>query len=493
MKFGEYPKVASFKGVSGFRDYASEHGLQFPCDDEIIAGSGSPLARPFEVCGRELTNRFAILPMEGWDGMEDGRPSANTRRRWENFGRSGAKFIWGGEAVAVRHDGRANPRQLCLTNESQSEIAELREILVAAHNDPASENLKGELLIGLQLTHSGRFCRPNPGGRLEPIIAYRHPILDRKFGLTSDHPVMSDDDVARLVEDYVVAAKRARQCGYDFIDLKHCHGYLGHEFLSAVRRPGRYGGSLENRTRFLREVVEGVRAEAPGLEIGVRVSAIDIVPFRPDPEQSDGPVLGPGVPEDFAHCLPYDVGFGARADMPTEFEMSAIFAFSDVLRELRITMLNISAGSPYYNPHVTRPALYPPSDGYRPPEEPLIGVMRLLEITRQIKERFPDIVCVGSGYTYLQEYLPHVAQAVVREGWTDFVGLGRMVLSYPELPRDVLTEGAMRKKRLCRTFSDCTTAPRNGIVSGCYPLDSFYKKSPEAVGLAAVKKAAKLA
>lgn len=493
MKFGEYPKVASFGGVAGFRDYASQHDLSFPCDDAIIAGPESPLARPITVCGRELTNRFAILPMEGWDGTQDGRPTDNTRRRWQNFGRSGAKFIWGGEAVAVRHDGRANPRQLCMTNESQSEIAALRDLLIAAHKDPEANNPDGELLIGLQLTHSGRFCRPNPGGRLEPIIAYRHPILDRKFGLSPDHPVMSDDDVARLIEDYVVAAKRAQQCGYDFIDLKHCHGYLGHEFLSAVRRPGRYGGSFENRTRFLRELVAGVRAEAPGLEIGVRVSAIDVVPFRPDPLQSDGPVLGPGVPEAFADCLPYDVGFGTDANEPTEFDLAAIFAFCDVLRELGISMLNISAGSPYYNPHITRPALYPPSDGYRPPEEPLVGVMRLLEITRQIKQRYPDIVCVGSGYTYLQEYLPHVAQAVVREGWTDFIGLGRMVLSYPELPRDVLVEGSMRKKRLCRTFSDCTTAPRNGIVSGCYPLDAFYKKSSEAIGLAAVKKAAKLA
>ena len=492
MKFGEYPKIASLGDVAGFQAYAQSLGLDFPCDDMIETGLGAPLAQPLMVAGRVMTNRFSILPMEGWDGTPDGRPSDNTRRRWQNFGRSGAKFIWGGEAVAVRLDGRANPRQLCLTESTMVDIAGLRDLLIEAHHDPAAENAEGELFIGLQLTHSGRFCRPNPGGRMEPVILYRHPILDRKFGLGADYPVMTDDDIEHLIADYVLAAKRARQCGYDFVDLKHCHGYLGHEFLSAVHRPGKFGGSLENRTRFLREIVAGIRAEAPGLEMGVRLSAIDLLPFRPDPEQSSGTVLGPGVPEPFEGST-YDYGFGADPADPTEFDMAASFAFCGVLQDLGITLLNVTAGSPYYNPHVTRPALYPPSDGYRPPEEPLVGVLRILEVTRQIKARFPNIICVGSGYTYLQEFLPYVAQAAIRAGWTDFVGLGRMVLSYPELPRDVLRDGTMKKKRLCRTFSDCTTAPRNGMVSGCYPLDLLYKKSPEAKTLAEVKKAAKLA
>lgn len=493
MKFGEYPKVSSFDGVASFLAYAKSLGLDFPCDTQIETGAKAPLAQPLTVAGHVLTNRFSILPMEGWDGTADGRPTDNTRRRWQNFGRSGAKLIWGGEAVAVRRDGRANPRQLCLTQDSQAEIAALRELLIAAHRDPAAGNDPGDLVIGLQLTHSGRFCRPNAGGRLEPVILYHHPILDRKFGIAPDHPVLTDDQIARLIDDYVVAAKRARDCGFDFVDLKHCHGYLGHEFLSAVSRPGRYGGSLENRTRFLREIVGGIRAEAPGLQVGVRVSAVDLVPFKPDPEQSAGSILGPGVPEAFDDCLPYACGFGTRADKPTEIDMSETYAFCRILRDLGITLLNVSGGSPYYNPHVTRPALYPPSDGYRPPEDPLVGVMRLLEVTRNIKRHSPEMICVGSGYTYLQEYLPNVAQAVVRNGWADFVGLGRMVLSYPELPRDVLSDGVMKKKRLCRTFSDCTTAPRNGMVSGCYPLDAFYKMSPEAKTVAAVKKAAKIA
>jgi NADPH2 dehydrogenase len=323
------------------------------------------------------------------------------------------------------------------------------------------------------------------------MIAYNHPILDRKFGYPKDRPVMSDDDIKHLIDDYVIAAKRAQQCGFDFVDLKSCHGYLGHEFLSAVTRPGPYGGSLENRTRFLKEIIEGVRAVAPGLRIGIRLSAIDTLPFKPDPERSLPGALGPGVPED--HSLPYSHGFGANPDNPLEYDLTEPKALFEILRGYGVRFINVTLASPYYNPHVIRPALYPPSDGYYPPEDPFIGVMRHISIVRELKQSFPDFCLMGSGYTYLQEFFPNVAQAVVRQGWVDVVGLGRMVLSYPELPLDILHGRGTQKKRVCRTFSDCTTAPRNGLVSGCYPLDTFYKKSPAFKSLADVKKPAKSA
>ena len=312
----------------------------------------------------------------------------------------------------------------------------------------------------------------------EPRILYRHPILDRKFGLPPDYPLLTDGEIQGIIADYVAAASLARQLGFQFLDLKHCHGYLGHEFLSAFTREGPYGGSLENRTRFLREIVAGIRAEAPGMLLGVRVSAFDLVPFRPDPARSSGRQLGPGIPEEFADCLPYRYAFGVDGQQPTEPDLTETYDFMDHLREMGIQFVNLTAGSPYHNPHIQRPAIYPPSDGYQPPEDPLVGVARQVNATRAIKERFPQLVVVGTGYSYLQEFLPHVAQALVREGAVDFVGLGRMVLSYPELPADVLSTGQLQEKRICRTFSDCTTAPRNGLVSGCYPLDPHYKQSP---------------
>lgn len=490
MKFGDFPKVASFGSVAAFRAHLQSIGIDMPCEDIASSGPAAPLAAPAEVMGKSVGNRFAVQPMEGWDALEDGRPSDKTRRRWRRFGLSGAKLVWGGEAVAVRPDGRANPNQLYLAEHTQADIASLRETLISAHKEVMGGD--SDLMIGLQLTHSGRFCRPNTKDQAEPQILYNHPILDRKFRVAPGAHVMTDDEVARLVEDFITAAKRVRDCGYDFVDIKHCHGYLGHEFLSATTRPGRYGGSIENRSRFLREIVAGVRAEAPGLAIGVRVSAFDLAPFQPDPEKSSGPTLGPGVPEIPAGSLPYRHAFGVNADKPDEFDLAEPKAFFRILLELGIRLVNVTAGSPYYNPHITRPALYPPSDGYLPPEDPLLGVMRHLEATRQLKQSCPEIRVVGSGYTYLQEYLPNVAQAVVRQGWTDFVGLGRMMLTYPELPRDILSGKGLQKKRLCRSFSDCTTAPRNGLSSGCYPLDMDYKKSPEAKVLAAVKKVAKL-
>ena len=489
MKFGEFPKVQSLGSVAGLRLHLEQLGLDMPCDDIVGSGPDSPLGRPIECDGLLIGNRLGINPMEGWDGQADGSPSENTVRRWRRFGESGGKLIWGGEAVAVRPDGRANPRQLVMADHTVAAIAGLRDTLVQAHRAATGDD-QG-LVIGLQLTHSGRFCKPNDNTRFESFVAFNHPLLDRKFGLPAGRPVITDAELARLTDDYVRSARMAQQCGYDFVDIKHCHGYLLHELLGAHTRPGPYGGSLENRTRMLREIVAGIRAEAPGLHIGVRLSAIDLVSFHPDPARSTPGNPGPGVPDMLEG--PYRYGFGVNEADPTEYDLAEPTAFLSLLQAMGIRLVNITAGSPYYNPHVTRPASYPPSDGYHPPEDPLVGVMRQVAVVRDLKQAFPGLLLMSSGFTYLQEFLPNVAQAVVRQGWTDVVGLGRMVLSYPELPLDVLQGRGVQKRRICRTFSDCTTAPRNGLVSGCYPLDALYKQSPQFKTLAAIKKPAKIA
>ncbi|HLU48905.1 MAG TPA: NADH:flavin oxidoreductase, partial [Planctomycetota bacterium] len=332
-----------------------------------------------------------------------------------------------------------------------------------------------------------RFSHFDPS-RPSPRIAFEHPILDRRITPGTKVIVLSDEEIDQLVEDFVRAARQARELGFDFVDIKHSHGYLLHELLGAHTRAGRYGGSFENRTRFLRNVVTGVRREAPGLEIGVRVSAFDLVPFRPDPALTRGRELGPGIPEDFSKLLPYRYGFGVSESNPTEMDLDETERFLALLRELGIRLVNISGGSPYYNPHCQRPALYPPSDGYRPPEDPLAGVARHLAVTRDLARKSPDLVLVGSGLSYLQDYFPHVAQAAVRAGWMSSAGLGRMVLSYPDLPADCLEKGKLERKKICRTFSDCTTAPRHGLVSGCYPLDPAYRDRPEATVLRDVKR-----
>ena len=333
------------------------------------------------------------------------------------------------------------------------------------------------LVVGLQLTHSGRYCRPNVHTKPEPRILYHHPILDQRCGLSGDYPLLTDDEIEAIIADFHGAAKLAQDLGFDFVDIKHCHGYLGHEFLSAHTRHGKYGGSFQNRTRFLREVVAGIRANASGLEIGVRLSAFDTVPYRPDPSISENGELGPGIPEAHDHLLPYRWGFGVDVNHPTESDLTETIQFLSLLETLDISLVNLTAGSPYYNPHIQRPALYPPSDGYRPADDPLISVARQMNVARELKERFPSLIFVGTAYTYLQDFLPNVAQAALREGWIDTVGLGRMILTYPEILLDASEGKPIERKRVCRTFSDCTTAPRKGLPSGCYPLDSYYKNS----------------
>jgi 2,4-dienoyl-CoA reductase-like NADH-dependent reductase (Old Yellow Enzyme family) len=471
-------RVATLRTSDDLRSHAATLGIRFPLDEKLEHGASAPLAQPLRYRARTIGNRFAVLPMEGWDGTTDGRPTDLVRRRWGNFGRSGAKLIWGGEAFAVRPDGRANPNQLAMGPHSEGDLSELRGLLVQEHMGQMERT--DDLVIGLQLTHSGRFARPVDKKRLAPQILYHHPVLDAKFGIHEQFPLMQDDEISRLVEDFAAAAVVAQRAGFDFVDVKHCHGYLGHEFLSAVDRDGRYGGSFENRTRFLREVVAAIRAAAPGLDIGVRLSAFDYMPFQPDGNDRTGmPSWSDGA---------YGYAFGGDGT-GLGIDLREPLAFLDALAALEIRLVCITAGSPYYNPHIQRPALFPPSDGYQPPEDPLVGVARQMEVVAALKQARPEMIMVGSGYSYLQDWLPHVAQAAVREGCTDFVGLGRMILAYPEFAADVLAGRKADRKRLCRTFSDCTTGPRNGLVSGCYPLDPFYKERPEAAQLAAIKQA----
>ena len=469
-------RVAALRTAEAFRRHLRAGGIALDFDDTLLGPADAPFGKPLEADGLRAGNRFCILPMEGWDGTAAGEPTELTERRWRHFGRSGAKLIWGGEAVAVRHDGRANPRQLMLGETTWPAFARLREALVHEHETAYGAGAASDLVVGLQITHSGRYARPNDWDRPEPLGAWHHPVLDRRF--PAGVRILSDEELDRLVEDFVRAARLAQKAGFAFVDVKHCHGYLGHELLSARERAGRYGGSFENRTRFLRTVVEGIRAEVPGLRVGVRFSIFDAVPFRKDED-------GRGVPE--SDPAGYVHGFGVVHDGDLEAALADACELLRLVESLGVRWVCTSAGSPYYTPHLQRPALFPPSDGYLPPEDPLRGVARQIEATARLKAAFPGIVFVGSAYSYLQEWLPNVAQAVLRRGRADSVGLGRMVLSYPELPADVLAGRPLDRKRICRTFSDCTTAPRHGLASGCYPLDSFFAGRPEAAQLKEIK------
>lgn len=474
-----FPRVATFKTAEGLRRHLESNRIPLQFDDALSPPAESSLAKPLRVHDATIGNRFCILPMEGWDGTLDGLPSELTIRRWTHFGLSGAKLIWGGEAVAIRHEGRANPNQLVLDERTQPALANLRETLVREHTTRFGPHAADDLYIGLQLTHSGRYARPQKGAP-QPQVAYQHPQLDARF--PAGVRVLTDDQLDRIADDFVRASRMTRDIGFSFVDFKHCHGYLLHELLGARTRPGKYGGSLDNRTRFMRNVIDGIRAEAPGLEIAVRLSVFDMVPFRKG-------TLGRGEPEVSARDSA--CGFGVLDGEDLDAALDESRQVLTLLRDRGVRLICVTAGSPYYCPHVQRPAAFPPIDGYEPPEDPLRGVARQIEATSRLKAAFPDLVFVGSAYSYLQEWLPHVAQHNVRQGMTDVVGLGRVTLSYPELPSDVLEGRPLRRKAICRTFSDCTTGPRMGLVSGCYPLDPFYVAHPDAIKLKEIKTASR--
>lgn len=483
-------RIPSLKTVEDFRKHCATLGIELPCEDAIEAGAGSPIAQAVPnttINGKRIGNRIAIHPMEGWDGTTTGGLSEEMRRRWQRFGESGAKLICGAEAMAVRPDGRANPNQLIIIEQNKAGLAELMGILKKAHQEHYGTT--DDLVIGFQLTHSGRFCKPNGKTTYEPRVAFRHPILDPKFKVTSDAQVFTDAEIEQLIQDYIKAAKIAWDVGADFVDIKHCHGYLLHEFLGAHTRPGKFGGSFENRTRILREIIAGIRASGNKIEFGVRLSCFDKVPHKPDPALSVPGKLGPGIPEDFSKCLPYRYGFGVNQNDPTQIDLTETFQFVELCAQLGVKILNTTAGSPYYTPHLQRPAAYPPSDGYQPAYDPLIDLERQVQTVRKLRAKAPkDMVVVGSGLSYLQEFLPHVSQYLLRNGWADMVGVGRAVLSYPTMLADAAQKGELEKRFICRTFSECTTAPRNGLISGCYPLDKYYTAKPENAQLKEIKK-----
>ena len=477
-------KLSSLKTPELFRKHVESLGIDIPLDTQVHQPTDSPLMNSLPWNNRTIGNRIAVQPMEGWDGTTSGGISEAMIRRWRRFGESGAKLIWGGEAMAVRPDGRANPNQLILIEANRDGIGQLLAELRQSHREHWGKI--DDLVIGCQLTHSGRFCRPNDHHRWEPRVAHRHPLLDSKFGVT-ESCLLTEQEILGLIDDYVRAAKLAHAIGADFVDIKCCHGYLLHEFLSARTRQDAFGGSLENRARIVIEIIQRIRKKVPGLGIGVRLSAYDSIPHEPNPETAIDSKLGQGRPRAHDHLIPYQWGFGMNIQRPTEIDLTEPLQFIQWIRGEGVDLLNVTAGSPYYTPHMLRPAAFPPSDGYQPHEDPLVSVAKHFHVTKQIKQENPGLLVVGSGYSYMQEHLAASAVHNVRVGWTDFVGIGRTVLSYPKVLTDAVLHGTSQRKLICRTFSDCTTAPRNGLPSGCYPLDDYYKGTETAEAVKRIK------
>jgi 2,4-dienoyl-CoA reductase-like NADH-dependent reductase (Old Yellow Enzyme family) len=451
-----------YKTGSSLLAEARDLGLDLRLSDDL-----SCLFRPIAVGGRTIGNRLAIQPMEGCDGELDGSPGELTFRRFRRFGSGGAKLIWG-EACAVVPEGRANPRQLLINPDNASELGRLVEATRAAH--AKANGCDDDLLVGLQLTHSGRYSFQRP------ILAQHDPLLDprtvvdKATGATAGPgwALITDDELERLQDRYVDAAALAHKVGFDFVDIKQCHRYLLNELLSAKTRPGKFGGSFENRTQFIRGVMRRIRDVCPDLMVATRLNIFDGVPYTKGDD-------GRGRPVPFT--LPVRSAWGTDENDPTLPDIAEPLALLGLLRELGVCMVNVSLGNPYASPHLLRPFEYPPPDGYETPEHPLIGVDRHFRLTAAVQAAYPELVVIGSGYSWLQAYAFEAGAANVTDGRTAFVGIGRGALTQPDFALRFQRGEPLDRRRLCRTFSYCTALMRSKhnamgqFATGCPPFD----------------------
>jgi 2,4-dienoyl-CoA reductase-like NADH-dependent reductase (Old Yellow Enzyme family) len=427
-----------------------------------LADRYARVLEPVRIGPLMAANRMAVHPMEGCDGNLDGTPGELTFRRWRRFGEGGAALIWG-EATAVVPEGRANPRQLLLTQATAPAIKRLLDETRAAHG--ARFGAGSSVIVGLQLTHSGRWSHAGP------IIAQHGAAIDAVKHCERT-PIIADGDLERLEDVFVDAALLARDIGFDFVDIKQCHTYLLNELLGAHSRPGPYGGSFENRTRFVRDVFGKVRARAgDSIVLATRMNVYDGVPHVESPDRV-------GVPA--PHELPYTTGWGVDTGDPTRSDLSDPIRLIGELRALGLALVNVTMGSPYYNPHVGRPFEKPPVDGYLPPEHPLVGVDRHLRLTREVQRAHPDLPVVGTGYSWLRHYALHAGEASIASGAVTMVGLGRGALAYPDFAADALAGRAMERDKSCIGVSYCTALMRakhnefGQYATGCVPRDRLY-------------------
>jgi 2,4-dienoyl-CoA reductase-like NADH-dependent reductase (Old Yellow Enzyme family) len=453
-----------FKSADELASQASSMGHPLALSSDF-----SPLFNPLAIGRLTAGNRLLIQPMEGCDGTVDGHPDELTFRRYRRFGAGGARVVWG-EAAAICEEGRANPRQLLVTEHTAGGLEQMLRECRQAHREACGHDR--DLVVGLQLTHSGRYSFH------KPLLATHDPVLDPLTKNTpagrfvaADDPILADDDLKRIEDQYVAAATLVAKIGYDFVDLKQCHRYLLSELLAATNRPGAYGGSLENRTRLVRNVVRRICSDLPGLVIATRMNAYDGIPYRGEGQGDD--FIGRPCP----HELPLVTAFGTDCHNHLVEDLAEPLALARGLRDWGVSLINVSMGNPYANPHVVRPAEFPPVDGYHAPEHPLAGVARHFRIARRIQAAVPGIPVVGSGYSWLQEFAPHAAAANVAAGHVALAGFGRATLAHPDFAQTLEREGRLDRKRICRTFSYCTALmrskdhPLGQFPTGCPPFD----------------------
>ncbi|MDG2423577.1 MAG: hypothetical protein P8M22_06330 [Phycisphaerales bacterium] len=429
-----YTSPGHIHTVEDFREFLQRNASTLDCIEDVQA-AGRLLAQDRVVAGRKACNRFCAQPSKTSHANPDGSPSDQTRAIWETCGLSGAGLIWSGSEYAVEENGKANPDQLFHDPERETKSS-LRKLIKATQAGIASTgDDPGSRIIGLQLNHAGRFARPH-GQTIESRIVHHHPQLAIKYGLSPDAPLLTDDELKDIRDRFVDAATNAQTAGFDFVSINCARGHLLHELLAARTRNGCYGGSLENRLRLLREIIEGIQQNCSGFNIGINLSLTDRPPFQADPDTGEGKQMARG-PGDW----PY--GFGVSERDPDKADLFEPFSVLAMMQVMRVRLVSVSVGAPDYCRHVYAPGSAPSECGYHPSVHPLDGVRRHIEATRACKQRYPDLNIVGNGYSWLQQYLPNVAAMEIEDHHVDFIGLGRILHAYPTMPRDLIQHGVI--------------------------------------------------
>lgn len=423
-----------YKSLDELQQELDRIGAKLPLSEDL-----SVLKNPVRLGTKTIPNAIAIQPMEGCDGTSDGRPGELTLRRYDRFAKSGAGLIWA-EATAVAPEGRANPRQLWLTEKNLSDyqrfVANLKETCMRENGF--------EPIIILQATHSGRYSKPE--GTPAPLIAYNNPIFEGDAPIAKER-IVSDDYLYDLISKFGVTAALAERAGFDGVDVKCCHRYLNSELLSAYNRSGDFGGSLENRTRLLRDGVKSAQA-ATGKDFIV-TSRLNVY---------DG--------------FPYPYGWGVREGAGVEIDLSEPLELARRLHEeLGMRLLDVTIGNPYFNPHVNRPY-----DGgpYVPDEHPLEGVARMARCVGEIQRAFPALKVISSGLSYLRQFSANLAAGELESGVCAIAGFGREAFAYPTFARDILQNNGMNPGKCCIACGKCTELMRAGSTAGCVIRDETY-------------------
>ena len=429
---GKKPGITEILSPEAFAETLREHGVDVP-----VQGSLEELGKPLGVEGKTIPNRICFQPLEGYDSRPDGAPSELVYRRYRRFAGSGAGLVWF-ESAAVADDGKSNPNQMMLSPGRISDFGKLLEEM-----DRISLEQSGfRQYKVLQLTHSGRVSR---GTDWKP-----KPLAARLLETDTDDSVLaSDDRIFRLVEETISHAVLAEKAGFDAVDIKACHGYFLGELLSAFERKGEFGGSFENRTKALLDIVDGIRNRTGSrLTLTVRLNAYDSVPY---PE-------GWGLRQENGALAP---------------DLSEPVKLCGILKEKGVRIINISASQP-------RQHLFgPPADE---DSLPFADARDLLMAVKEIKSRVPGVHFVCSGLSQFRQFGPAVGAGGIRDGWFDLAGFGRQALAYPEFARTALAGQIPETGRCCVLCNSCFKLMYPGLsAAGCVvkdpdPYASFYRK-----------------